>query len=551
MQASYVTQSPGSRRRAKSPVIGVIVMVVGLALLLGFHQTTGIRRAEAQGADSCPEPNDEFQTACLLSPDVPARGFIWSPGDVDAYRLENPDFDTRMKLELKSPGLRFRVILANWNGEVLQVAGANNGLAAIEATLPLPGTYYAFVQSETGASSADQPYELGVRWDLTTSHTPKIIWSFDYRPLTTDGVTGASDAYQNLRADGKQTTTVRQSGTTQAPKMSWNALSGSHDLRDFTFTFDSRQRSNVTGGYMAYFRYRDSNNFHQLFVNLEKRQAMVIRWVDNQRTVSLEWTNIAALQDPQAVNRTTISARRGTLSININGQNVLSLPDDPTGGGDFGYGTITWGDPASVSFDNVLVAVPSTPAGAMILRDDFSDPRNPVLTTYSSPTGVGSIVEGEYVLTTTDPAGDQSAGRYLPLHHRDAELTIDTRLVGDPKGKYVALECRVQDSTSVADGYRLSIYPENGTFAMRRYIDGNEEMRVAHRASSAIRRNGESNTIGLRCAASTITALVNGVEVASFEDSAYRTGRFRISAGSFRGAGPVDARFDNLRVVQP
>ena len=56
----------------------------------------------AQGGDPCPEPNDSFQSACYLGPSSDARGFISTPNDVDAYRIEVLDFNTDIHVEMPS-----------------------------------------------------------------------------------------------------------------------------------------------------------------------------------------------------------------------------------------------------------------------------------------------------------------------------------------------------------------------------------------------------------------------------------------------------------------
>src|SRR5690349_18292796 len=116
----------------------VAVLAVGLAVALGFGSAT-----RAAGADPCPEPNDQFQQACLLLPDRPAIGYISQPSDVDAYRLTALDFQTQAHLELVDTALPYQIELADWNGQVVQTS--SNGV--LDATLGPPGVYYAFIWS--------------------------------------------------------------------------------------------------------------------------------------------------------------------------------------------------------------------------------------------------------------------------------------------------------------------------------------------------------------------------------------------------------------------
>jgi hypothetical protein len=59
------------------------------------------------------------------------------------------------------------------------------------------------------------------------------------------------------------------------------------------------------------------------------------------------------------VNRTVIRMVRDEIRANINGQEVLRVTDDTFTRGALGYGVTTWGDPPTLTFDNVLVTTPT------------------------------------------------------------------------------------------------------------------------------------------------------------------------------------------------
>ena len=66
--------------------------------------------------------------------------------------------------------------------------------------------------------------------------------------------------------------------------------------------------------------------------------------------------------------------------------------------------------------------------------------------------------------------------------------------------------------------------------------------------SAAIRPGTAVNRLELSCAGSTISASINGVQVATAQDSAYRGGGMWFGTGTAGSAGEV--RFDNLVVTQ-
>jgi len=66
--------------------------------------------------------------------------------------------------------------------------------------------------------------------------------------------------------------------------------------------------------------------------------------------------------------------------------------------------------------------------------------------------------------------------------------------------------------------------------------------------SASILRGNETNRVELRCAGSTISAAVNGVQVVSVSDSTYQTGGFAIVV-AWTGSA-ADVRFENLVITQ-
>src|SRR5690349_17019476 len=100
-----------------------------------------------RGQDVCPEPNDTFQAACFLGKDSDALGFISTPTDVDAYRIEVYDFNTDVHVEMPKMPAPYKVELANWNGDVIATSGRDGAGEVIDTTVDLPGAYYIFVHS--------------------------------------------------------------------------------------------------------------------------------------------------------------------------------------------------------------------------------------------------------------------------------------------------------------------------------------------------------------------------------------------------------------------
>jgi len=59
------------------------------------------------------------------------------------------------------------------------------------------------------------------------------------------------------------------------------------------------------------------------------------------------------------VNRTIIRCVGSEIRASINGQIFAQVRDETFKEGLFGFGATTWGGPATVSFDNILVTTPT------------------------------------------------------------------------------------------------------------------------------------------------------------------------------------------------
>ena len=197
-------------------------------------------------------------------------------------------------------------------------------------------------------------------------------------------------------------------------------------------------------------------------------------------------------------------------------------------------------------------AVVRAGSGPVILSDSFDDPTARVLAEGSpNPAWRMRHDEGEYVIEKTDPAFTRLPWSLLPDAYGDAALVVDVRLVGETEGRYAAVGCRTNPSPQ--DGYQLWLDPAAGRFRLSRWDRNIDSTLVPWSSSPFIRRDTAMNRAELRCVGTTISARINGVEVAAVEDGMYAAGRMYIGVSSFTDASPrtAAARFDNLVVYDP
>ena len=192
-----------------------------------------------------------------------------------------------------------------------------------------------------------------------------------------------------------------------------------------------------------------------------------------------------------------------------------------------------------------------SPVDPILLADNFDDPASGRLPK-ASDGSTGYVVEyaaGEYAIRKVGPEPGPILSVPLPGRYGDASLAIDARLVGDTVDRVVAVGCRDQRPT--LSDYQLHVDPELGEFALLRTDNDQIVELKASTESPAIRRGNASNRLELTCSGTTIAASINGVQVASVQDSTYREGEMWIATFPYADVHvPVEARFDNLVVMQ-
>jgi hypothetical protein len=193
--------------------------------------------------------------------------------------------------------------------------------------------------------------------------------------------------------------------------------------------------------------------------------------------------------------------------------------------------------------------VTATPGGRVLLSDDFENPSAGALPRQSTDPKryTAGYDKGTYVLRKEDPEWDHVLSAYLPSTYTDTVIAVDARLVGETEGRYVHLGCR----DSQVGGYRLSVEPDEGAFWLARYdIVMGWTTLVPYQTSPAVRTGSATNRIELGCAGDTLTARINGTQVASVRDTTFPGGRLWIGTCSCGLDEPaiVETRFDNLIV---
>ena len=343
-------------------------LVQGMALAALMLTTAGAGTASAAGDDVCPEPNNRLQLACNIGTGSDALGFISSSGDVDAYRLVTLDYGARVHVALPDRPYPYRLKLVGYDGRVLHSTEAG----AIDGTLELPGTYFAVVDSATGDSDDSKPYriELGVKYPGGAE--PTVLDQDEYGrgsdltitmpngeiregPVSDDrGTYGYRDGIFFARLDVPGTPKNANVLTfIETPSGGPTPVVG-----DFTMSIDPQLVEPADASYAVVFRRVDADNFLRLTVDLDSKQAILSKVVDGKLIDLTPWTRVPWLRQT-GVNRTAIRCVGSEIKASINGLTVAQVHDDTFSAGEFGYSAGTWGESATVTFDNILVTTPT------------------------------------------------------------------------------------------------------------------------------------------------------------------------------------------------
>jgi hypothetical protein len=138
----------------------------------------------------------------------------------------------------------------------------------------------------------------------------------------------------------------------------------------------------------------------------------------------------------------------------------------------------------------------------------------------------------------------------LPGTFDDSVLAVDARLIEAADNRFVALGCRDQGSAS--GGYQVRVFPSSGQVQLMRIEGGVGTVLEGPVSVDSIKRGDEVNHVELVCVGPSISARINGAEVAPVQDTLYTSGASSIGAGANAGgAQTVEAHFKNLAATRP
>ncbi len=210
----------------------------------------------------------------------------------------------------------------------------------------------------------------------------------------------------------------------------------------------------------------------------------------------------------------------------------------------------------------LTVAASSAPATAptsadgrrILLSESFDDPRRGLIQTRRDTHAENTYEGGEYRVRNISPEGGWR-GLTVPGTFGNATLTVDARLIGDPRGRLIALGCRQHTDPqggTQASQISFAVYPDARSFEIVHNHGRGFTTLVPRRTTSEIRPGNEVNHLELSCVGSTATVRANDVDLATASDIPDTPGRFFVAVSGPGDAQPhADASIDNLAVYGP
>ena len=176
--------------------------------------------------------------------------------------------------------------------------------------------------------------------------------------------------------------------------------------------------------------------------------------------------------------------------------------------------------------------------------DDFSDPASGWQVESDASAEVGYRGGAMRILVKSP---NRLAWASAGLELSDFHLAVTTVQVAGPDDNEYGVLVRMQD----ADHFYCFSISGDGYYVVNRY-DGEEWVVLGDdwTPSDAIHPGAATNLLEIVCQGTTMTFLVNGVQLVQVEDKSYSRGDVGLYAGSFFEPG-VEIHFDDLTVTEP
>jgi hypothetical protein len=186
----------------------------------------------------------------------------------------------------------------------------------------------------------------------------------------------------------------------------------------------------------------------------------------------------------------------------------------------------------------------NVPSGSVLFQDDFAQPVTG-WDRFMAAEGTIDYDAGGYRLLVNSP--DTNFWSTPHKNFADTRLEVDAGKLGGPDENRIGLICRYTGTD-----YYFFMITSDGFYGVG-IFSGEKAVLLGEgelKSSSTIKTGLAVNHLRADCSGDALTFYVNGLQVASAQDSTLKAGDVGLMAGTFSQPG-VDVVFDNFVVLKP
>ena len=311
----------------------------------------GVEQAGARAAECDATPDDP----CPLTAEAPATAMLAGPGDVHAYRVFVLDTGARVRLELADVPAGTRLRLLGWGARPLgEATAADGGSVRLDVEPREAGAYV--VEVEAGEEISENPYALAL--DLAYAGPVPRAVTLVHPSVESNAPGGAVEGrytLQTVRGGSPSAGLTLARGLRTSPEI---------DLADFTLVTDVRfDQADGPAAATVRFRYQPEaggGTGYLVSVDPFSGEVSFEAFDEAQRRRLAPPTMHPLAKVERGSMRLAIRAVGPTMTVSIDGQEILSVADERFASGLVALGVVTWSGPVTATFENVLVTVPAS-----------------------------------------------------------------------------------------------------------------------------------------------------------------------------------------------
>jgi hypothetical protein len=198
--------------------------------------------------------------------------------------------------------------------------------------------------------------------------------------------------------------------------------------------------------------------------------------------------------------------------------------------------------------------VARTAAPLSVMSDDFGPASPGWLPKESFPNqdvNTRGYENGEYVMRRRSAPPGESGAQLVEGFFVDVSFSVDARLAGDEAGRYISMKCRAGNNGVTY--YRMNVDVATQVVAIQKFANQvTTNFGQGSRATvPSLKTSGQVNRLQFSCIGNTLSGSVNGAQVVSVQDDAFKFGGLQLGVGTRNPDLAAEVHFDNLSVDIP